>query len=462
MNNYGTDQSPRNIAVVGTGISGMAAAWLLSQHHRVTVYEKDDRIGGHTNTVTLDGPAGPVNVDTGFIVYNDRNYPNLVALFDHLGVATRPTEMSFAASLDGGRFEYSGEGLSGLLAQPVNALRPRMWRLLGDLLRFYREAPKALDDPGATDLTLGAYLSAHGYGEPFVRDHLLPMGAAIWSTPAQEMLDYPLAAFVRFCDNHGLLSLSERPQWRTVVGGSRAYVERLTEPFADRIQLNTAVTAIYRGRQGVRIEDRQGGARDYDDVVIASHADQALELLADADPAERRLLGTFRYERNLAVLHSDPSLMPRARRAWAAWNFLSAGRGDEQRVCVSYWMNRLQHLPGDLPLFVTLNPTERPAQGTIHRSFLYQHPVYDRDAIRAQGLLWNLQGARRTWFCGSYFGHGFHEDGLQAGLAVAEQLGGVARPWQVAEPNGRIHCHSDLARGAPTPSQIRPLGAEAA
>ena len=266
-------------------------------------------------------------MDTGFIVYNDRNYPNLVALFDHLGVATRPTEMSFAASLDGGRFEYSGEGLSGLLAQPVNALRPRMWRLLGDLLRFYREAPKALDDPGAADLTLGAYLSAHGYGEPFVRDHLLPMGAAIWSTPAQEMLDYPLAAFVRFCDNHGLLSLGERPQWRTVVGGSRAYVERLTEPFADRIQLNTAVTAIYRGRQGVRIEDRQGGARDYDDVVIASHADQALELLADADPAERRLLGAFRYERNLAVLHSDPSLMPRARRAWAAWNFLSAGSG---------------------------------------------------------------------------------------------------------------------------------------
>jgi predicted NAD/FAD-binding protein len=295
MNRFGTDQSPRNIAVVGTGISGMAAAWLLSQHHRVTVYEKDDRIGGHTNTVTLDGPAGPVNVDTGFIVYNDRNYPNLVALFDHLGVATRPTEMSFAASLDGGRFEYSGEGLSGLLAQPVNALRPRMWRLLGDLLRFYREAPKALDDPGATDLTLGAYLSAHGYGAPFVRDHLLPMGAAIWSTPAQEILDYPLAAFVRFCDNHGLLSLGERPQWRTVVGGSRAYVERLTAPFANRIRLNTGVTAIYRGRQGVRIEDRQGGARDYDDVVIASHADQALDLLADADPAERRLLGAFRY-----------------------------------------------------------------------------------------------------------------------------------------------------------------------
>jgi predicted NAD/FAD-binding protein len=462
MNRFGTDHPRRKIAVVGTGISGMAAAWLLSQHHRVTVYEKDDRIGGHTNTVTLDGPGGQVNVDTGFIVYNERNYPNLVALFDHLGVATQATDMSFAASLDKGRFEYSGEGVSGLLAQPVNVLRPRLWRMLGDLLRFYREAPNALSDPGAADLTLGAYLEAHGYGEPFVRDHLLPMGAAIWSTPTRGMLDYPLAVFVRFCDNHGLLSLGERPQWRTVVGGSRAYLERLTEPFRSRIQLNTAATAIYRGQGGVRIEDRQGGTRDFDDVVIASHADQALALLADADPAERRLLGAFRYERNLAVLHSDLSLMPRARRAWAAWNFLSEGRGDEQRVCVTYWMNRLQRLPDDLPLFVTLNPTRSPAEGTIHRTFLYQHPVYDRDAVRAQGLLWNLQGARRTWFCGSYFGHGFHEDGLQAGLAVAEQLGGVARPWQVADPNGRIHCYPRQGQESPTRSAVRPLGAEAA
>jgi predicted NAD/FAD-binding protein len=441
MNRLRTALSPLRIAVVGTGISGLAAAWLLSRRHKVTVYEKDDRVGGHTNTVTLDRPSGPVNVDTGFIVYNDRNYPNLVALFDHLGVRTRATEMSFSASLDGGRFEYSGAGLGGLLAQPANAVRPRMWRMVRDLLRFYREAPKALGDPGALDLTLGAYLTANGYGEAFVRDHLLPMGAAIWSTPVEGMLDYPLVAFVRFCDNHGLLTLSERPQWRTVEGGSRSYVERLTAPLRGRIHLNTAVTAIYRDGETVRIEDRQGGAREFDQVVIAAHADQALSMLADADAAERRLLGAFRYERNLAVLHSDPALMPRARRAWAAWNFLSRGRGDGQKVCVTYWMNRLQHLSDALPLFVTLNPLERPAQGTIHRSFLYQHPVYDRAAIRAQGLLWNLQGTRRTWFCGSYFGHGFHEDGLQAGLAVAEQLGGLERPWRVAEPNGRIVCH---------------------
>ena len=462
MNRLGTAQTPRRIAVVGTGISGLAAAWLLSQRHDVTVYEKDDRIGGHTNTVRLDGPAGRTSVDTGFIVYNDRNYPNLVALFDHLGVQTRATEMSFSASLDGGRFEYSGAGLGGLLAQPANALRPRMWRMLGDLLRFYRDAPKALQDAQSADLTLGAYLTANGYGEPFVRDHLLPMGAAIWSTPVAEMLDYPLAAFVRFCDNHGLLSLRDRPQWRTVVGGSRSYVDHIIAPFQGRIRLNTAVTAIYRGSRGVRIEDRQGGAYDYDQVVIAAHADQALSMLADADPAERRLLGAFRYERNLAVLHSDPALMPHARRAWAAWNFLSRGRGDGQKVCVTYWMNRLQHLPDAVPLFVTLNPLERPAQGTIHRSFLYQHPVYDPGAIRAQGLLWNLQGVRRTWYCGSYFGHGFHEDGLQAGLAVAEQLGGLERPWRVAEPNGRIHCYPREAMDLDPEPGEHLSGAEAA
>jgi predicted NAD/FAD-binding protein len=255
------------------------------------------------------------------------------------------------------------------------------------------------------------------------------------------MLDYPLLAFVRFCQNHGLLTLGERPQWRTVEGGSRAYVERITAPYRDRVLLDTAVTAIRRLPTGVRIEDRQGGVRDFDHVVIAAHADQALAMLKDADAAERRLLGSFRYERNLAILHTDPTLMPQRRRAWASWNFLSRGRGEEQQVCVTYWMNRLQHLPKERPLFVTLNPIRSPASGRVLRSFLYHHPAYDRDAVRAQGLLWNLQGQRRTWFCGSYFGHGFHEDGLQAGLAVAEQLGGEARPWEVADPNGRIVCH---------------------
>jgi predicted NAD/FAD-binding protein len=436
----GTPQAPFNIAVIGSGISGMSAAWLLAQKHRVTVYEKDERLGGHSNTV--EAPVGDqvLPVDTGFIVYNERNYPNLVALFKHLGVVTRPTDMSFAASLDGGRFEYSGSGLGGLLAQPGNLLRPRLWSMLRDLRRFYREAPLTLNTPDSAEMSLGEYLRRQGYGEAFIYDHLLPMGAAIWSTPTQDMLDYPLAAFVRFCHNHGLLSFRDRPVWRTVCGGSRAYLEKLTASYRDNVRLNTAVRSVRRLGDRVRVEDRQGGIENYDHVVIAAHADQALSLLADADAAERRLLGAFRYERNLALLHRDASLMPRARRAWSSWNFISEGRGDEQKVFLTYWMNRLQHLPSAHPLFVTLNPLRQPREGHIVRSFLYEHPLYGQAAISAQRLLWNLQGVRRTWYCGAYFGHGFHEDGLQAGLAVAEQLGGLSRPWSLPQANDRIHC----------------------
>jgi predicted NAD/FAD-binding protein len=431
---------PLDIAVIGTGISGMAASWLLAMNHRVTVYEKDDRIGGHTNTVTVDTPDGDIDVDTGFIVFNETNYPNLVALFHHLGIATQASDMSFSASLDGGRFEYAGTGLGGLFAQPANLLRPRMWSMLRDVMRFYREAPA---DAGRLrrEITLGDYLRTGGYGKAFIHDHLLPMGAAIWSTPVQDMLDYPLEAFVRFCNNHGLLQLKDRPAWRTVTGGSRQYARALTASYADRILLNTAVVSIRRDPDSVIIEDRQGERRRFDHVVIASHADQALDMLSDADNAERRLLSAFRYERNLAILHSDSRLMPKTRKAWSSWNFLGDNRQGEPRVCVTYWMNRLQSLSGTLPLFVTLNPNRQPADGSIHRSFLYDHPIYDQAAIRAQRLLWNLQGMRRTWFCGAHFGHGFHEDGLQAGLAVAEQLGGVQRPWQLEDMNGRIHCH---------------------
>ena len=436
---------PLDIAVIGTGISGMAAAWLLSGRHRVTVYEKDDRMGGHTNTVELADDAGAIALDTGFIVYNERNYPNLTALFRHLGVQTRPTNMSFAASLDDGAFEYSGSGLSGLLAQPRNVFRPRMWNLLRDLHRFYREAPRLLDSADIPQVTLGEYLAQRGYGAAFVRDHLLPMGAAIWSTPADDMLKYPLHAFVRFCHNHGLLTLSDRPTWRTVEGGSRQYLLKLTAAYRDHVRLNTAVRSVHRQAGQVLVEDRQGEIRRFDHVVIATHADQALAMLADPDSAERRLLGCFRYERNLALLHSDEQLMPRARRAWSSWNFMSRGRGEEQKVSVTYWMNRLQQLSTQRQLFVSLNPLQHPAPGTVLRSFNYEHPLYDQDAIAAQRLLWNLQGVRRTWYCGAYFGHGFHEDGLQAGLAVAEQLGGLARPWTLAEPNNRIHCHAPTA-----------------
>jgi predicted NAD/FAD-binding protein len=435
-----------NIAVIGTGISGMAAAWLLARKHSVTIYEKEDRLGGHSNTVIVNNSHDPLAVDTGFIVYNERTYPNLTALFRHLEVPTQATDMSFSASLDGGRFEYSGSGLSGLLAQPQNLLRPRLWLMLKDLLRFYRQASQDSTRPELENMSLGDYLNLKDYSTTFLHDHLLPMGAAIWSTPVRDMLDYPLVSFVRFCDNHGLLQLTKRPTWRTVVGGSRTYVKKLTANYTDNILLGTGVKTIWRNDNGAWVEDGQGEIRQFDHVVIATHADQALTLLKDADSAERRLLSAFRYEHNIAILHKDSGLMPRHRRAWASWNFLSGYGDDGQKASVTYWMNRLQRLPEEYPLFMSLNPPTQPQQGSILRSFLYEHPLYDNQAMSAQRMLWNLQGARRTWYCGAYFGHGFHEDGLQAGLAVAEQLGGLQRPWDVPEPNGRIHCQQSKVR----------------
>lgn len=427
------------IAVIGTGISGLAAAWLLSTRHEVDVFEADDRIGGHSNTVDVDIAGRRVPVDTGFIVYNEPCYPNLTALYAYLGVETAATDMSFAVSLDHGRCEYAGSDLAGLLAQPSNLLRPRFWSMIADLMRFYREAPAGLAAMG--EESLDDWLDARGYGAAFREDHLHPMAAAIWSTPAMEVGRYPAAAFVRFCENHGLLRLTGRPVWRTVVGGSRAYVARLSAPFVDRIRLSTPVAAIKRGGAGgVEVIDRAGKASHYDRVVVATHADRALALLADPDAEERRLLSAFRYSHNEAVLHRDPALMPRRRRAWASWNYLSDRGGLDPRLSVTYWMNRLQPLGADVPdLFVTLNPLSAPRADTVHARIAYEHPIFDVATFRAQRELWSLQGMRDTWFCGAHFGAGFHEDGLQAGLAAAEEAGDVRRPWDVAAPDGRIH-----------------------
>ena len=424
------------IAVIGSGISGLSAAWLLSGHHQVVLYEKDDRPGGHANTQTVETPDGAVPVDTGFLVYNEGNYANLTRLFGHLGVATVQSNMSFSASLDGGRFEYRGSP-AGLFAQKSNVLRPDFWRMVADIVRFYRSAVEDAQDPRTAGMTLGAYLREKGYSTIFRDDHLLPMGAAIWSMSCGSMLDFPLSVFVRFCANHGLLKVAGRPKWRTVKGGSRTYVERLAEQVSEGVRLNTAVAAVRRMAGGVLVTDRQGGAETFDAIVIATHANQALELLADPDYRERRLLSAFSHQRNFAVLHTDASLMPKRRSCWASWNYLRDGERTDQ-VCVTYWLNRLQELPTSTDLFVTLNPVRAPAQGTVVRSFNYDHPVYDRTAVAAQAKLWHLQGTRRTWYCGAYFGYGFHEDGLQAGLAVAEQLGGVRRPWALANPSDRL------------------------
>jgi len=435
------DIAPLDIAVVGSGISGLSAAWLLAKRQRVTLYEAGAWFGGHSHTVEARG----VPVDTGFIVYNEATYPNLAALFAHLGVATKPTSMSFAVSLDEGRLEYAGGTRGGLFAQRRNLASPRFWRMLHDLRRFYRAAPRDLPTMGS--LGLGDYLDGLGCGSAFRDDHLYPMAAAIWSTPVCAIPDYPAAAFVRFCENHGLLKLRERPQWRTVEGGSREYVARILVDFAGEVRADCAVHAIHRDTAGVTLETADG-ARRHDRVVVATHADQALALLADPTADERATLGAFGYRRNRAVLHSDAALMPRRRRVWASWNYAAHERAGGLAPSVTYWMNRLQHLPEDKPLFVTLNPLREPDPAKVHWQGEYDHPVFDAAAGAAQARLWDLQGRRHTWFCGAHFGAGFHEDGLQAGLAVAEALGGVRRPWAVAEESGRIHLSTRVLEAA--------------
>lgn len=429
----------RRIAVVGSGISGLSAAWLLSRSADVVLYEAEGRPGGHSNTVLAPSGDREIPVDTGFIVYNDRNYPNLVALFDHLSVPTLASSMSFSASIDGGAFEYSGSGLQGLLGQKSNLLRPRFWTMLSDILRFYKEAPALLERPELATVSLGDYLASSRYGASFIEDHLLPMGAAIWSTTASEMRLYPLHAFIRFFVNHGLLSLNDRPRWRTVSGGSREYVKRILADFSGELRFGQPVKTIRRDAFGVELTDAAGHADRFDDVVLATHADQSLKLLADADQAERETLGAFEYTRNLAVLHSDPRLMPKRRQVWSSWNYLSEPSATgNNALCVTYWMNHLQSLDPARPLFVTLNPCREIDPESIIQTFDYEHPLFDLKANAAQRRLWRLQGRRRTWFCGAYFGSGFHEDGLQAGLAVAETLGGIKRPWSVENESGRI------------------------
>ena len=417
----------QNIAVIGGGISGLSAAWLLSKGHNVTLFERADYLGGHALTLDVKTADGVIPVDTGFIVFNEGNYPNLCALFRHLGVQTTRTVMSFALSHDFGRYEYAGCG-RGYFGQLRNLASVSHWMLLKEINRFFRSASRriALYHP---DTPLGEFLARERFSHEFIHDHIMPMGAAIWSTSAREMLDFPARTFIDFYANHGLLQFKNRPDWNTVLGGSRSYVERLVADGSFDTVLNADIASIIRRPDRIQLETADGVTRLFDHVVMATHADQALKLLGDAEGAERNLLEAFPYQENIAVLHRDARWMPKRNRIWSSWNYIKSGDRDDSELCVTYWMNRLQSLPTRENLFVTLNPTADIRPETIEKSMAFDHPVFNADSFRAQENMFALQGYRRTWYCGSYLGHGFHEDGIASGLAVAEQLGGIARPW---------------------------------
>ena len=428
-------ETRQRIAVIGAGIGGLSAAWLLGQRHDVTVFEADNRIGGHAHTLDAPGPKGPVPVDTGFIVYNEANYPNFTALLGHLGVASLPADMALSVSMDNGGFEYSSQAI---FAQKRNSVSPRFWTMLADINRFYRQAPKDLARLGSTLISLDDYLAREGYSAAFRDDHLLPQAAAIWSTPLDQIRAYPAASLIRFFQNHGMMTILGRGLWRTVSGGSRNYVAALRSAFRGQIRVGTQVLRLKRSDQGAELSFADGTTETFDQVVIATHGDTALRLLADPSRQEAALLGAFSYSQNTAVLHTDTSLMPRRKAAWTSWNHIGH-RARPGQGCVTYWMNKLQSLTDAPDLFVTLNPTlPIAADAHIHTDH-YDHPLFDAAAIAAQRELWSLQGARGTWFCGSYFGHGFHEDALQSGLAVAEALCDIRRPWTVAGESDRIH-----------------------
>lgn len=415
-----------HIAVVGSGISGLGAAWTLSRRNMVTLFESAPRLGGHANTVEIDDGGRAVPVDTGFIVFNEHNYPNLTRLFAHAGVPNEASDMSFAVSVGAGRFEYRGSG-RGILAQPSNLTRPSYLAMVRDILRFNREAPRLLGS-GSPEST-GEYLRREGYSTAFIEDFLLPMVGCIWSSRLDEMLSYPAETLVGFLNNHGLLQVRERPKWRTVTGGSREYVSRLAAALDD-IRFSSPVEQVLREDDGVRLLTPHGWSERFDHVIFATHADTTLAALgAEATPAEREILGAFRFQDNVAVLHRDPSLMPERRSVWSSWNYLADGRtaaDRAERVSLTYWMNRLQNLQTDRPVFVTLNPIHEPRD--VVASFNYEHPIYDRAAVDAQRRLSSIQGVNRTWFAGAWTGYGFHEDGLRSGLAVATALGSPA-PW---------------------------------
>ena len=427
-----TSKPRMKLAIVGSGISGLAVAHTLKDHADITVFEAGDYFGGHTHTVdiTLPTPKGPVKhgVDTGFLVFNERTYPNLINLFAELNVETAPSDMSFSVkvpgALKGKTLEWSGTDLNSVFAQRGNLVNPRFWRMLADVMRFNALCTRIAKEQREKELQqpLSDFLRTHKFSEPFRDWYFLPMLGCIWSCPTDQMLQFPVATMIRFCHNHGLIQVTNRPQWFSVVGGARHYVEKILAGVHDK-RLNTPVRLIERDAHGVRVIT-DGHAERFDQVVIATHTDQALSLLREASGEERSLLGAIRYQDNRAVLHTDASVLPANPKTWAAWNYERAASSEREssRVCLHYLLNRLQRIPFEQPVVVSLNPLQAIDPATIVGEYDYAHPVFDLGAIEAQKRLPLLQGQKHTWYAGAWTGYGFHEDGLKSGLQVGRAL----------------------------------------
>lgn len=412
-----------NIAIVGTGISGLSAAYLLNRDHDITVFESEERLGGHTATMDITVDGVEYALDTGFIVYNDWTYPNFIRLMDEIGVQSQPTEMSFSVKSDLSGLEYGGNNLNTLFAQRRNLLKPSFINMLRDIMRFNKEAIADLEENRITqDMTLGEYLKQQGYGAAFTNQYLIPMGSAIWSSSTEDMLNFPLVFFVRFFKNHGLLSVNNRPQWRTIKGGSKEYLGPLTAGFKDRIRLGCPVQSVQRHSDGVTLTLRDGSNEQFDQVVLACHSDQALELLAEPSHAEHEILSAIPYQSNDVVLHTDHSLLPKRKLAWSSWNYWLRSE-QQERAILSYNMNILQNIQAPITFCVTLNATEAIDNDKILGQYRYSHPVFSLQSVAAVARWEEINGVNNTWFCGAYWANGFHEDGCSSGIRVAKALG---------------------------------------
>lgn len=407
------------IAVIGSGISGMAAAYMLKRNNDVTLYEKNQTLGGHSRTIELNLPDGNVPVDTGFIVYNEKNYPHLTALFKHLGVATQKSDMSFGVSIDSGWLEYSSKGM---FAQKRNLFRPQFWGMVSDILRFNQQALQAVGPD--EKISLRQLLDRMNMREAFCKYYLQAMGAAIWSCSIETILDFPARTFLKFFENHGLLTVNGHPQWYTVTGGSREYIKKLTAPYQNSMLLNCGVVSVKSDGKMIAVTDTQGQTKTYNRVIFACHADQALKMLDEPTPEQRQVLSAFTYQKNRVIVHSDLSFMPNRKKCWASWVYLSESQQDHKPVVsLSYWMNNLQNLKTSTQVIVTLNPERRPAPDKIYDEVEFEHPVFTQQAIDAQAQIKRIQGQQNMYFCGAYQRYGFHEDGLLSAVQVVELLG---------------------------------------